>query len=82
MCSASSLIVLYICVKFCENTSECIRVGDTNDGRPYEWTFKISEDITQYPCHFLWRGIKYIRDQVSHIIASTARDAQSSSQMK
>ena len=25
---------------------------------PDGWAFKILEGITQYPCHFLWRGIK------------------------
>ena len=33
MCSACHLVILYICVKFCENTSDGISYGvDKNDG--------------------------------------------------
>ena len=60
MCSARCLMVLYICVKFCENISNGIRVmGWTQN---YEaltngQTLKISDSYYIIPRHFLWRGI-------------------------
>ena len=54
-CSAR-LIVLYICVKFCENILNCIYCYgvDTNDGSAVGGTdTQVSEGIKQYPRHCL-----------------------------
>ena len=61
MCSAHRLIVLYICVKFGENISDGIRVMERTrmtEALKDRRTLKISNGITKYSRHFLWRGIR------------------------
>ena len=58
MCSVCRIIMLYICVKFCENTSDGISYGaDTNDGSADIRTFTWMDIFCILQCKFF--GSKY-----------------------